>query len=129
MKILDFDVSNMPISQFWVTLWRGIIFFHSAIEQTKPPPPPAPRISNEPCLMSLRGILCSDRGQSGDAFQAILLKDTCPKCNNYCGDSYAEIYRKTFLVSLQCRKRARGYPVRNYGIFSNYLTTERQQSL
>ena len=27
------------------------------------------------------GILCSDRGQSCDAFQAILLEDISPRCN------------------------------------------------
>ena len=28
------------------------------------------------------GILCSNRGQSCDAFQAILLEETSPRCNN-----------------------------------------------
>ena len=28
------------------------------------------------------GILCSERGQSRDAFQAIPLKETSPRCNN-----------------------------------------------
>ena len=32
------------------------------------------------------GILCSERGQSCDAFQAIPLEETSPRCNNqYCG--------------------------------------------
>ena len=29
------------------------------------------------------GILCSERGQSRDAFQAIPLEETSPRCNNY----------------------------------------------
>ena len=28
------------------------------------------------------GILCSERGQSRDAFQAIRLEETSPRCNN-----------------------------------------------
>ena len=28
------------------------------------------------------GILCSERGQSRDAFQAIPLEETSPRCNN-----------------------------------------------
>ena len=55
-KILDFDVSNQPISEFGLHCWRQIIFFHYAIEQDyflsqiitrnffrknhSPPPPP-----------------------------------------------------------------------------------------
>ena len=29
------------------------------------------------------GILCSERGQSRDAFQAIPLEETSPRCNKY----------------------------------------------
>ena len=32
-KILDFDVSNMPMSELWVLLLETDYFFHSAIEQ------------------------------------------------------------------------------------------------
>ena len=32
-KILDFDVSNMSLSEFWVRLLETDYFFHSAIEQ------------------------------------------------------------------------------------------------
>ena len=28
------------------------------------------------------GVLCSERGQSRDAFQAISLEETSPRCNN-----------------------------------------------
>ena len=37
------------------------------------PPPPYERIRNK---------LCSDRGQSRDAIQAIQLEETSPSCNN-----------------------------------------------
>ena len=38
---------------------------------------------------SLRGggILCSERGQSRDAFQAIPLEETSPRCNKICEDT------------------------------------------
>ena len=63
-KILDFDVSNMSISEFWVRLLETDYFFHSAIEQDyffqpkseqgnffrKKSKHPPSRISNGPCL-------------------------------------------------------------------------------
>ena len=30
---MDFDISNMPICEFWVTIGDRLFFFHSAIEQ------------------------------------------------------------------------------------------------
>ena len=42
------------------------------------------------------GILCSDRGQSCDAFQAILLEETSPRCNKnvYFGYSHYKVQPK-----------------------------------
>ena len=41
------------------------------------------------------GILCSERGQSRDAFQAIRLEETSPRCNNV-------IYGKRVYRYLHC---------------------------
>ena len=32
---------------------------------------------------SLRGIICSEKGQSRDAFKAIPLEETSPRCNKF----------------------------------------------
>ena len=67
-NFLDFDISNMPVSEFWVTIGDRLIFY-GAIEQDyffqpkseqgiffekkkQAPPPPPHRISNGPCLTS-----------------------------------------------------------------------------
>ena len=63
-KILDFDVSNMSISEFWVRLLETDYLFHGAIEQYYFFQPKskqgfffrkktAPRISNGPCLKKM----------------------------------------------------------------------------
>ena len=40
------------------------------------------------CPLRVSGdILCSERGQSRDAFQAIPLEETSPRCNNYLYDT------------------------------------------
>ena len=39
------------------------------------------------------GILCSERGQSLDAFQAIPLEETSPRCNKFLYDTeFVHIY-------------------------------------
>ena len=47
------------------------------------------------------GILCSDRGQSCDAFQAILLEETSPRCNNYRGGFL--MWARCFVVNWNIR--------------------------
>ena len=69
------------------------------------------------------GILCSERGQSRDAFQAIRLEETSPRCNNeyygvptgWRGDDWLLIpivyyisFGKRWLMSIH-------YPKRTYG--------------
>ena len=40
--------------------------------------------SSDHCPLRVSGgILCSERGQSRDAFQAIRLEETSPRCNKY----------------------------------------------
>ena len=34
------------------------------------------------CPLRVSGGICSERGQSRDAFQAIPLEETSPRCNN-----------------------------------------------